>query len=1646
MKMNVKDLTTSTKINILILLTAGMMLLITGYSIWQIYSLDNKMNNVLNRVAFELKKVDQEHAEFQSSVENVFNLLYQNKTNEAKQAIQEISEQIQINKGQKNDVTQLKKFSAAVKQFTNRSKSLIKRKNKAAILFLITFSGFLVILNLSSGALLSRSIMKPFHIAMSAAKSILAGNRSISFQTSVNGETLQLLNAMKNMCHSISAKEELLAKRADELELINDLLSSEMEYRNKAEQALIENEERIRSILDTAADGIITIDDQGIIQSTNPAAEEMFGYKHNAIAGKNLTLLMPGPHQSEHDNDIDHYLHSGWEQPVKGAELQGIRKDGTLIPVEVSVSKVDLENRVFFTGILRDTTKRKKVEKALQENRKKLQDILDSMVDGVTTTDMDGRIIDMNKAAELMMGFSLEEATGKTPADLFIDDMDVDKYEQDMGTLSSGTSGPITSRQYLVRRKDHTVFPSSVSLSAIKDADGRPEVIISVYRDITTRIEMQQALIDNEEKYRDIFENFYDIFYRTDREGYLTIVSPSVHRYGYDPNEIIGMHEMFMFQDMEVWEKYREELEEVGSINDRELSIIDSQGNPINISLNAQIIRNEHGWTAGSEGVLRDITDRKTSETAVKESETKYRTIFELSPEAIMLLDHEGTVLDVNGRMNEWLGYEKKDMINQNILDLPIFSKTSKSIALEKLHQRLQGEEIPPYELVFNAKDGMRVGEVHATLLKDRQGTIVGDLVLINDITEQKATHKTLKESEEKFRTIFENVHDEIMYISLDGIVLDVNKGIEKIFGYKKEEVVGKKFADLNFLTHEALDVSARVFQDVLAGRKVEVLEYDGHHKDGTEVCVEVSPTTVMKDGKIDSVVAFIRDCTDRKRFENKIKENDERINSILETSQVGIMMMDAETLEIIQVNKRALDMFGIEKEAMLGSRCHDFFCSTLKGKCPVDVFNTSRHDTEGEIVREDGTIISILKTVSSTTINGRKYFVESLTDISHLKKVEKSLEIARTNATMMAEKAKNADMAKSEFLANMSHEIRTPMNAIIGMTELCLETDLTEEQSELLETVQYNSEALLSLINNILDFSKIEAEQMELEEIPFDLRAEMENVADVLKVRSAQKGVELLCYVDPLITTSVKGDPNRLRQVLINLAGNAIKFTNKGEVSLKVEKCSLNGNGKPGIQFKVTDTGIGIPKEKQDKIFSTFSQADTSTTRKFGGTGLGLSISKSLVDLMGGDLKVESAEDKGSTFYFTIAMENGDTTEDREKEFVNPDFKNLNVLVVDDNETNRFILEKTLSAWKFNVQSAEDGLKALEILNRPGQHFDLAMLDHQMPGMDGLDLAEAIRKNPSFCHMKLIMISSWGKMKRSRLKELNVTETITKPIKQSKLYDTIVNALRIEKKECTYQAPDNKKDITADKKQNKILLVEDNTDNQNLAMRILTKAGFVSDIAENGQKAVNAVKENHYDLILMDIQMPVMDGFQATKHIREWEKESGKKRTPIIALTAHAIKGYHKKCLENDMDDYLTKPIKRKLLLSTIVEWIKPEPIVLVADDSIDSRKLIEKFLKNRNGYKILFAENGNEAVNIYNNQTLSLILMDMEMPVKNGYTAASEIRSCENGTKVPIVAMTAHNGVKEKNKCMEAGCTAFLPKPIRKKELIKMVEEYLH
>jgi two-component system sensor histidine kinase/response regulator len=525
-------------------------------------------------------------------------------------------------------------------------------------------------------------------------------------------------------------------------------------------------------------------------------------------------------------------------------------------------------------------------------------------------------------------------------------------------------------------------------------------------------------------------------------------------------------------------------------------------------------------------------------------------------------------------------------------------------------------------------------------------------------------------------------------------------------------------------------------------------------------------------------------------------------------------------------------------------------------------------------------------------------------------------------------EAAEAASEAKTAFLANMSHEIRTPLNGILGFTELLLDTPLTDEQRDYVTTVNTSGDTLLRVIGDILDFSKLEAGKLALEAFDFDVAATVEEVAALLAPRAQAKGVELATAIAADVPTALRGDPFRLRQILTNLIGNAIKFTARGEVIVRVHAPEATAEGAV-IAFSVTDTGIGLTPEERGRLFQSFAQADSSTTRKYGGTGLGLVIAKQLVELMGGAIRVESEPGKGSTFTFTASFAAA-VAPPAQQARSRTDLRGMRVLIVDDNVTNRTLLHERALAWGMRDARAADGPEALELLRAAaarGDAYDLALLDMQMPGMDGLALARAIKATPAIAAVRLVMLTSMGHAGISKeAEEAGIAACLTKPVRQSALYDCLVGVMAVGQ-----AAPDDtppgaltltartrlaQPDMAAT-----ILLAEDNTVNQRVAARMLENLGYRVEVADNGRLAVDALTRGTYAAVLMDCQMPEMDGYEATAAIRAWE--GGARHTPIIAMTANAMREDRERCLAAGMDDYLAKPVRSRDLATTLTRWI---------------------------------------------------------------------------------------------------------------------------
>ncbi len=703
--------------------------------------------------------------------------------------------------------------------------------------------------------------------------------------------------------------------------------------------------------------------------------------------------------------------------------------------------------------------------------------------------------------------------------------------------------------------------------------------------------------------------------------------------------------------------------------------------------------------------------------------------------------------------------------------------------------------------------------------------------------------------------------------------------------------------------------------------------------------------------GEIGGIILFTQVITERKKAELLLKNSEEFNRSIFENSPdcVKILELDG-TLHSMNSNGLCImeiDDFtpfigehwvnfwegndlekarGAVESARSGKRANfEGYCKTAKGTLKYwDVSVAPIFDAEGKPTR----LIS-----TSRDITERKRIE------NERKRIEAELEIARDAAL-------ESVRMKSEFLANMSHEIRTPMNGVIGMTGLLLHSNLNLEQSDYAHTVQTSAESLLRIIDDILDFSKIDAGHLSFENIEFDLRECVESTVELLAEKAQTKGIEIASLVYEEVPLQLYGDPGRLRQILTNLVGNAIKFTDFGEVTLKVHKQS-DENNYVSLCFEVIDTGIGIAEEAQQRLFRAFTQADGSTTRKYGGTGLGLAISKQLVEMMNGEIGIKSVPGSGSTFWFTARFEKQLNQIPEVPCLSDVSLEGVGILIVDDNATNRRIFVHQTASWGMKPTEAESGAQALEMLQtaaKSGKPYKIAILDLMMPGMDGFELARTIKSEPMISKTLLVLLPSYGKRGDGQTaRESGIAAFIQKPVRQSKLYDCLINVisdLPINHRNgspsprlitqhslrTSNQLPQSKP-ISVNSKY-RILIAEDNLVNQKVALSQLKNLGYAADVVKNGQEAVDAVRRIPYDLVLMDCQMPEMDGFEATAEIRR--SEGAMTHTTVIAMTAHALEGEREKCIACGMDDYISKPVKLETLQEMMQRWLDPSSLEL--------------------------------------------------------------------------------------------------------------------
>jgi PAS domain S-box-containing protein len=897
--------------------------------------------------------------------------------------------------------------------------------------------------------------------------------------------------------------------------------------------------------------------------------------------------------------------------------------------------------------------------------------------------------------------------------------------------------------------------------------------------------------------------------------------------------------------------------------------------------------------------------------------EATLRALIEHIPVTVYIdrLDETGSNVYTSPQLEAELGYTVAEWVSDENLYAKVLHPEDREWVLAEYARRRDSDVPFRAEYRMLARDGM-VHWYHdeAAVIRDETGRPAYFHGFLLDITEQKHLAEALRGSEEQLRrqkryveSLVEINPTAIVTVDRDGSVTSWNLAAEDLFGYAREEAIGRKLDDLVTARND-LRGAAVSYEEVLrAGRFHAVTQRA--RRDGTLADVELTVVPVTEEGESTGYLAIYHDISELQRQKQYYQ-------SLLEVSPTAIVTVDPDH-KVTSWNLAAEKLFGYRREEAIGQDVDALVAST--DAVHQEAVQLTRQASEaGEVhlttcrTRKDGSLVDVDVRAVPIRVGDEMAGLYALYhDISELQRAR--------------EQAEAATQAKSAFLGVMSHEIRTPLNAVIGMTGLLLDTALTPEQRSYAEVIRSSGDALMAVIAGILDFSKIEAGRLELESCRFDLRNYVESALELVAASASSKGLELAYFMASGIPRVIVGDATRLRQILVNLLSNAVKFTDTGEVVLSVDGEALasgDAGGKHRLHFAVRDTGIGIAEDRLSRLFESFSQLDASTTRRFGGTGLGLAISKRLAELMGGTIWAESRAGEGSTFHFTIGAEEAPAPAPAHERGAPPQLRGRRVLIVDDNPTNRHILRRQAESWGMLARDTAYPAQALEWIGR-GDPFDLAILDMQMPGMDGVTLAAEIRRFRDARSLPLVMLTSLGSREEVQ-GSVEFAACLTKPVKPSQLYDTLMNVFGAAPADVEAPGPPERRDgQLAERLPLRILVAEDNVVNQQLAVLLLKKIGYRADVAANGLEVLEALGRETYDVVIMDVQMPEMDGLETTRQIRQrWPG----RRPHIIAATASAMQEEREACLAAGMNAYLSKPIRVESL-ATALSNCRPHP-----------------------------------------------------------------------------------------------------------------------
>ena len=1320
----------------------------------------------------------------------------------------------------------------------------------------------------------------------------------------------------------------------------------------QAEKELRKNEAFLRGFFRAAPAGLGMSKDR-IFLMVNEQLAEMTGYSVEELTGMEARRLYFS--ESDYLATGEEYYGQVRDRGFASCEARWRHKDGRELEVLMNAAPVspDSAPTEILLAVLNITEKKE---------REKLYHLLFEQANDAILLMQDLVFVDCNTRTLEMYGVEREGIIGRTPLD-FSDTRLTDGKDSGATArekIDQAMNGQPQSFEWRHVRPDGTCFDAEVSLSRV-DMHGQA-YIQAIVRDITKRKQAEEALKKSEDYLASIFRTAPTGI--TVHEGRVfTMLNERITEItGYSKEELLGhTTRLLYFSDQEYQEAGKSITEQIQArgFASNEIRLRHKSSREIQVLITSAALGYDQDTPIIIHSIL-DITEsvkiRKELESyqehleelveqrkkALQESEEKYRTILETINEGYYELDLDGNITFHNHSFCNILGYTTRELAGMNYRK---FSKPDSYRRARNIFNEMyrSGIAFNMYELEIVRKDGSTgiiAGSVYLILNDSGRPTGFRGLMLDvteakraeaelqkanerlqNEIVERRRIEEAVKKSEERYRALFEQANDGIILSDENDRILDANQHMCNMLGYTREDLLTMRISDLH--TPDIRVPERLVVQDEFKLHGGNPFESIDIHKDGTEIPVEVTTSRLTDE----LFLSIVRNITERKQVEQALQESEEKYRTILETMEEGYYEVDL-TGSLTFVNDSFCRIWGYPRHELIGMNNRDY-CTPKESHRVFKIFNrifqTGRPERvlNYEIIRKDGqkrtaeTSASIRLDHSGRAIG----FCGVVRDITERKRSEQELKAAK-------EAAESANQAKSEFLANMSHEIRTPMNAVVGMSELLLTTQLTRKQKYYAGAISDASGALLIILDDILDLSKIQAGKLNLENVSFDLREVVEQVGQILAVRAQGKDLEVLVRYPINLPSQYIGDPTRIRQVLMNLAGNAIKFTEKGHVLLEVSMAGKE-NDQCGLQFLVSDTGIGISPEQLELIFDEFSQADESTTRRYGGTGLGLAISKKLVEMMGGSIRAESTLGKGSVFSFNLILPCSD---EPEPEFaLDMDLTKVRVLVVDDHELNRQIAQEYLqlrSVPSETVDSADTALDYLREAKRQGRPYSVAILDHHMPRMDGGELALAIKNDPEIQETVLILLSSFLPVDELA-PEIRACFAggLSKPIKVSLFFETLLEAwnshLRGEPERVAPPSAPAPLFLPFDFEA-RILLVEDSPMNQKVATEILKRFGCQVEVAADGLDAVRMFESNDYDLVFMDIHMPVMDGFEAARTIRE--KEKGRKRIPIVAMTALAMPGDRERCLASGMDDYIAKPIRSTAVRDVLLKMLAPQ------------------------------------------------------------------------------------------------------------------------